>query len=258
MTDQIKNLVGVMIIIVLLAVAYGVVSYVASYAKLVEPSSFRSFSVSAEGDEVAIPDIAEFTFSVVTEGGTDIASLQTENTEKVNTAIVFVKEMGVEHKDIKTQQYNLTPRYQTYSCSRDNGGEPCPPPEIVGYTVTQTVRVKVREFSIVGELLSGVIESGANTVSRLSFTIDDPTKIENVARAEAITKAQSKAKAIAKAGGFSVGRVLSIYESGKPVPTYRDGLGGLGVAESTKSVIPTIEPGSEEVTVRVTITYEIR
>lgn len=251
MTNRIKNLLGIAAIVALVVVAYGVMSYVGSYARSI--TSFRSFSVSAEGKVVAVPDVARFTFGVITQGGTDIASLQEENTTKVNDAILFVKSQGVEDKDIKTESYNVEPRYK--SCVK-NGGV-CPPPEIVGYTVRQTVSVKIWDFAQIGSTLSGIIGHGANSVSRLSFTIDDPTEIENEAREEAIAKAQTKAKAIAEAGGFRIGKLLSVSEGYvSPVPKYAMsealGRGGGDIPA------PVIEPGSQEVIVSVMLRYEIR
>ena len=210
MTEKIKNYLGVAIIISILILAISAWSYVNSYSKVIEPGSFRSFSVSGEGKVVAVPDVAEFDFSVITEGGKNIATLQKENTEKMNKAIAFIKSKGVDAKDIKTQNYSLTPRYQYFDCSKVGGV--CPPPEIVGYTVTQNVDVKVRDFVKLGDLLSGVVESGANSVSGLSFTVDDSTKIESEARAKAITEAKEKARSVAEAGGFRLGRLISIEE----------------------------------------------
>ena len=254
MNNKIKNYLGLAVIAVLLIFAYSGVSYVNTYSKSIEPSSFRSFSASAEGKIVAIPDVAQFTFKVITEGGKNIFDLQSQNTEKTNKAIEFVKSNNVEAKDIKTQSYNLEPRYQYYSCPKEGGA--CPPPDIVGYTVSQTVLIKVRDFKKIGDILSGVIQNGANEVSRLSFTIDDPTLVQNQARNEAIAKAKEKAISIAKAGGFRLGRLLSIEESQGPGPIYRySALEAVGGGEAIPS--PVIEPGSQEVTVTVTLRYEI-
>lgn len=257
MNDRIKNLLGLSIVITVLVFAYAVASYVRSYGRSIQPGTFRSFAVSAEGKIVAVPDVAQFTFSVITQGKIDIAKLQKENTEKVNKAIEFVKSNGVDDKDIKTQNYNLEPRYQHFSCPEDGGK--CPPPEIVGYSIHQTVLVKIRDFTKIGPLLSGVIENGANSVSQLSFTIDDPTEVQNKARAEAIEKAKQKAKAIAKAGDFRVGRLLSIEEGGFYPPPYY-GYGGESIsALSVEKALPAprIEPGSQDITVNVTLRYEI-
>ncbi len=263
MKETTKNYLGVAIIISILIVAFSSWSFVRSYSRSIEPSSFRSFVVSGEGEVVAVPDVAEFTFSVITQGGTDIASLQKTNTDKTNTAIDFVKSEGVDAKDIKTQSYNLEPRYQYYDCSsvylEDGRPRPCPPPEIVGYTVTQTVLVKVRDFSKAGGILGGVVDAGANSVSQLNFTIDDDEKVLAEAREEAIEKAKEKAEAIAEAAGFSVGRLLSISESGvypRAVYYAKDMVYGMGGGEAAAA--PSIEPGSQEVTVNVTLTYEIR
>ncbi len=284
MNKILKNIVVGVGGIAALALAYAAVSYVISYGRSIQPSSFRSFSVSAEGKTVSIPDIAEFSFQVITEGGKDLTALQTKNTEAVNKVIAFVKAQGVEAKDIKTLYYNVDPRYESYSCynqtvpdtappSADGsvGSVPekvsssitrvCPPASIVGYTVTQSVDVKMRDFKKISDIMGGVVTNGANQVGSLSFTTDDPTAVQDAARAIAIAKAKVKAEAMAKAGGFRIGQLLGItdggyypmYDSRSAVSAYKaEGMGG-GAPPA-----PVIEPGSQETTVTVTLQYEIR
>ena len=263
MSDRTKNYLGWAIIIAVLAIGFSSISYVRSFSKMIAPNSFRSFSVSGEGQAVGIPDIAEFSFTVLTEGGKDIATLRKANDEKSNKAIEFLKKEGVTKEDIKTASYNLSPRYQNSTCGYSNlaGREVCPPPEIVGYSIANTVEVKVRKemFDKVGTVLAGVVSVGANTVSQLSFTMDDPTEVENSARTMAINKAEAKAKAIAKAGGFSVGRLLDISEGGVR-PYYQmayDSKLSLDGAIAEMGSTPTIEPGSRDVIVNITLRYEI-
>lgn len=268
MEQNIKNFLWGAIIIAVLALGYSAISYVNSYDKSIEPSSFRSFSVTGEGEAISVPDVASFSFTVITEGGKDIIELQTENTGKMNKAIEFVKSNGIESKDIKTQYYNIEPRYQTYGCgikalyapetpNQTSSIEPCPPAEMVGYTIIQTVNVKVRDFTKVGDIMSGVVLNGANKVSSLSFSIDDPTSVQNEARAEAITKAKEKAESVAKAGGFKIGKLIGIQE-GYYSAYGRDNYlmsSAVGVA---KESAPTIEAGSQEVIINVTMQYEIK
>ncbi len=257
--EKMRSYLSVAIIVGILAVGYAALSAAGTYGSAVQPSSYRSFYVTASGKAVSAPDVAEFNFSVVTQGGTDLGSLQTKNTNAMNKAIDFVKSEGVESKDIQTSGYNISPRY-TYCASPLSSVQPCPAPEIVGYTVTQNVDIKVRDFSKIGEILSGVVQNGANTVSSLNFTMDDPTSVEAEARADAISKAQVQAQTIAKEAGFSVGRLLSISESrGGMQPMYDYavksatlGMGGVAVPA------PAIEPGSQEVDVSVTLQYEIK
>lgn len=260
MNEKIKNYLGVAGIVALLLGGTATWRYVDAYSRSIGPGSFRSFSVSGEGKVNAIPDIAQFTFTVITEGDANdeqsLAPIQQDNTNKVNKAIAFVKSKGVETKDIKTEDYNINPRYT--SCSY-RLGEICPSPSIDGYTITQTVGVKVRDLTRVGELLGGVVKNGANTVSGLTFTVDDPTTLENQARAEAIAKARTKAEATAKAGGFSLGKLLSVNDQSPVYPYYEQRTLGMGGGDAIKSapVAPAIEPGSKEITVSVTLNYEI-
>jgi len=258
MTENFKKYLAVFGVIVALTVAISVWKFADAYSRSIQPSSFRSFTVSGEGKTVAIPDVAQFSFSVITEGGKDVASIQSQNTVKANAAIDFVKSKGVDAKDIQTSGYSLSPRYQNFSCppSTYSNPRPCPPSEIVGYTVSQTVSIKVRDFTKVGDILSGVVSKGVNSVSGLNFTVDDPSAVQNEARAKAIRNAQERAKAIAKAGNFSIGRLLSIEDQGSPnYPVFAYGLGG-GVQDKAVTP-PTIEPGSEEITVNITLRYEI-
>jgi len=256
MSNKIRDWLGIAIIVSMAVVALSAVGYVKTYSRVSEPTSFRSFFVSAEGKVVAVPDIAQFSFSLITEGGKDVAALQKQNTEKMNKAIAFLKDKSIEEKDITTQWYNIDPRYSYFNCSEPGR---CPPPEITGYTINQSVLVKVRNFDDIGNLLTGVVKEGANSVSQLTFTIDDRTEVENQAREEAIKKAKEKAEAIAKAGGFKLGRLLSISESGpSQPPIYPFGMGGGGYdMKAEQAAQPSIEPGSQDVIINVSLTYEI-
>lgn len=266
MSNTIKNYLGIALIIGALAFGMSVMSIAGSIGKSINPSSLRSFSVNAEGKATGIPDIAEFTFSVITEGGENLAALQKENTEKMNKAIAFLKENSVKKEDIKTSQYSVHPRYENYSCGPaiyEGGREskPCPPPKIVGYTIIQSATIKIRDFGKAGDIVGGVVKSGANSASSLNFTIDDPTSVQDAARAEAIEKAEKKAKNIAKAAEFRIGKLISIYEAQQGYPgIYYAKSAGLGMGGDAEQAAPAplIEPGSEDVTVQVTLTYEIR
>ena len=242
-----------------LIVAFSVWNYVRYFGASIEPSSFRSFSVSGEGKITAVPDIAEFSFGILTQGGVDIVKLQKENTEKMNKAIAFLKEKSVDSKDIKTENYNLEPRYQNYNCfnQSNDGVEPCPPPEIIGYAITQSVSVKVRDFNKIGDIFSGIMTSGANSVSQLQFTIDNPEKLQNSAREKAIENAKEKAEAIAKAGDFNVGRLLGVDENSYNPPIYYRSL-KTEFSNIDADASPTIEAGSQEVKINVVLRYEIR
>lgn len=252
MNDKIKNYLGLALIATTLAVGYAAINYAISYPTYPD----RSFSASGSGEVVAVPDIGEFTFSVLVEGGSDLDALQQQNTTKSNQVISYLEDAGVEKKDIRSEGYDISPRYDYNMCLE---GRPCPAPQISGYTVSHTVNVKVRDLERAGELLSGVVANGANTVSRLNFSIDDPNKLQAEAMALAVSDAREKAKTIAEAGGFRVGKIVNIYVS-EAYPYYDYSVYGRGGATDEVQTLPApeLEPGSQKVTTNVEVTFEIK
>lgn len=216
----------------------------------------RTFSVEGEGKIDITPDVAKFSVSVVTDGGKNVADVQTKNTEKMNAVSAFLKEAGISEKDLKTDEYTLSPRYEYPNCT---GLAVCPQPSISGYTLTQSLQVTVKDTAKIGDLLSGVVTNGANSVSQVVFTVDDEDKAKADARKEAIKKAQEKAVRLTKDAGFEMGRLVSIYETPQVF-----GYGGdseLSVKSRTIGMsadAPSIEPGTNVTKVNVTLTYEIR
>ena len=242
------------------ALSVAALGYVYRYGQEVSQGfSSRTCTVDAESIVKITPDVAKFSVSLVTEGGKNVGDIQKQNIDKMNAVNAYLKDMGVEKKDLQTTDYSLSPRYSYPNCARD-GQSVCPPPSISGYTLNQSLSVKVRDLEKLGDMLSGVIDKGANSVSSVSFVVDDETEAKDQAREEAIVKAKQKAKDIAKAGGFRVGKMTSLYEdSGSPVsPSYNYAEGMGGAMKSADMATPTIEPGTNEARVHITITYEIR
>jgi uncharacterized protein YggE len=117
--------------------------------------------------------------------------------------------------------------------------------------------VKVRDLERTGELLSSVITEGANEVTQITFTIDEPEEFRKEARDIAFQNARQKAQEFATAGGFRVGRVVSATESFRsfPIPFAREESLDSG---SAGGVSVPLEPGSQEVSVSIILLYEIR
>ena len=213
----------------------------------------QTISVEGEGKVTVVPDIAVISFAVISEGK-DPAAIQDENSKKMNAAIEFVKAQGIADKDIKTTGYSLYPKYDF--------GPPIILPdgtrkqEIIGYTLTQTVRAKVRDLKKVSGVLGGLPPRGINEINSVSLDVDDPNEFMNQARSEAFSKAREKALAMAKAAGVRLRRVVTFSEGGRgwPGPIYLEAGKGGDLAIPA----PQIEPGSQEIVVNVSVTYEIR
>jgi len=103
-------------------------------------------------------------------------------------------------------------------------------------------------------------EVGANNIGNISFELRDETKEKalNEAREEASNKAKEKAKSLAKISGISLGRIINISESAGAEdirPMYASKAVSLTSMESTK---PEITPGETEISITLSISWEIK
>ena len=116
--------------------------------------------------------------------------------------------------------------------------------------------MKIRDLDKISDVLALAGPTGVNQVGGLSFTIDDPEELKQQAREEALKNAKTKAESLASIAGVRLGRLVSFSEDfyGAPVPVYRDFAAGQGYGGGGA---PTVEPGSQDVIVNVTVTYEV-
>lgn len=220
-----------------------------------------TISVTGEGEVMAVPDIGEFSFAVRAEGE-DATAAQEASAEAINEILAYLKEAGVAEKDVKTQNYNLNPRYR-YEERACPPNSYCPPGERVidGYEVSQSVTVKVRDTAAAGELISGVGDRGATNISSLRFTIDDEDALKAEAREKAIADAKEKARMLADDLDVRIVRMVGYWEDqgGYPEPYYAraemamDSAMGFG-----GEVAPSIPTGENSTISRVNITYEVK
>jgi uncharacterized protein len=218
----------------------------------------NAITVSGEGEVFAVPDTAEFTFTITEEGAT-VGEVQDAASEKADRAISALKEAGIEERDIKTLSYDLHPKYewQPAVCVRF----PCERTQVqVGFTLNQSVRVKVRDIDTAGDMLALVTDAEVQSVSSLSFTVADEDGLKAEARKLAIDEAQAKAERLAQDLGVSLVRVVGFSEDhywpmyGARSQVEAIGLGDAAMAPSA----PVLPTGENRVTSNVNITYEIR
>ncbi|MFH1402274.1 MAG: SIMPL domain-containing protein [Patescibacteria group bacterium] len=223
----------------------------------------NTITVTGEGEVSAIPDIAKFSFSVVEEAET-VENAQRLATEKMNKVLEFLKNSGVEDKDIKTTDYNIYPRYEWWTKEMACLSLNCPTPDrerkLVAYVVSQNISARLKKTDMAGEILAGIGALGVSNVSGLNFEIDAKDALERQARQNAIDEAQEKAEQLAKDLGVNLVRIVSFSESGgNNYPSYavmKESLMMGGGVSAT--AIPEIPIGENEIKATVYITYEIK
>jgi len=213
----------------------------------------NTITVSGTKEIYAKPDLALTTLSVITEAKTVTEALN-ENSEKMNAVINFVKNQGVEDKDLKTTGFNIYPRYEYYE--KYECVPPCPSGKrvLVGYEVYQSLQVKIRDLEKIGQIIEGAAEAGANEISDLQLTIDKQDELKKQAREQAIEKAKQKAKELASQLGVKLVKITNFSESGV-VPYYYSAEKAMGIGGGGET--PQIETGENKIEVTISITYEI-
>lgn len=218
----------------------------------------NTITVSGEGEIYAKPDLAINTFTVTKEAKT-VEKAVADNAEKMNAVIAAMKALGIDEKDLKTIGFNIYPRYE-YKADYSVQTDIWPKPEtrvLVGYEVTQSLEVKIRDLAKVGDVIQKAVDAGANQAEGLQFTIDDPDVLRDQAREEAIEQAKDKAELLAKQLGVKLIKITNFNEDNYyPSPYYYDmSVKGMGSGEST--VASDIQTGENKITINVSITYEI-
>jgi uncharacterized protein YggE len=169
----------------------------------------RLLTVSGEGTVRAAPDMALITLGVVSEAEAAREALSA-NSQSMNRILDALKASGMEPRDLQTSGFSVEPIYSQPPADQD-ASAPFEP-EIVGYRVRNNLTLRIRDLSRVGALLDQVVTLGANSISGPTFTLDDPTPIEDEARRAAIGDALRKSKLYAEAADIVLGPIFRIEE----------------------------------------------
>ncbi len=207
----------------------------------------HTISVGGSGKITVIPDLANVRLGVLVQRPTAKAARQ--DAAVTMTAIVdALRKLGIADKDIATAMVSLSPVYD-YS----NSGAA---PKIIGYQLSNSVSVTVRDLSILSDALDNGITAGANTVDSVSFDVADRTAAEAKAREAAITDARAKADAYAKGLGISITGVASVTESVSTPVWYQQNFAG-AAAPADKAASTPVLPGSTDVVITVQVSFLI-
>jgi hypothetical protein len=203
--------------------------------------------VVGTGTVSAEPEMANVVFGVELQGD-DPAAIVGEAAERIDQAIAAAEELGVAEEDVRTTGYNLWVETVRDPDSGTPTGE-------VLYHIWQQVRVKLSDLDRVGDLLGAVVDAGANTISEVNFTVEDPDALMEQARQQALENVATRAQQMAEGLDITLGRPIMVMETGggSPMPL---GIGGGG--EMMEAAAPFISPGTFSVSVSVQVVYEIQ
>ncbi len=208
--------------------------------------------VSAEGKAQLEPDMAVVTMTVNREAATARAALDAANTAMAEV-LEAMRAEGIEDRDLQTSNFSIRPRY-TYPEPRTNDGKRVP--ELVGYTVRNSLTVRVKNMERLGEIVDRSVDLGVNEGGQLLFTNQDPSPALEQARRAAVKAAIAKAETLASAAGVKTGGILEISEHSRTPRPVAIAQADLAMARSADAVPVAGGENSYSVTVNLTVAID--
>src|SRR6476469_1300780 len=230
--------------LLILLLAVGGLATVVAFAGAARPEAAHGDSTqtdlvttSGHGVITAVSDEATVSAGVRTNAATAAEALA-GNARTANSVVDALKRAG--GKELQTQQVSLYPQ-------TDQQGN------VTGYTAQNTVSAKAK-IADAGGLIDAAVGAGANTVDGPTLDVSDSDALYRQALKKAVDDARAKALALADAGGFAVGPVTTVVEQGAASPPVFQPLAAAAKAADSTPV----EPGTQDVTADVTVSFTIR
>lgn len=201
-------------------------------------------TTSGEAQVRVTPDRATVLVGVQTRGAT-AAAAGTMNARIQKAILDTLKAMGLGSDQLATQNYSVNPEMQY----PPTGG----PGKVVGYTVSNVVRVELRRVEQVGPVIDASLAKGANQINSVQFTSSTAAEARRTAMGDAVRDARADAEALARAAGGSLGPVIEIQSSAPPIrPMFAE----VAMRSAAKAMDTPIEPGEQVISATVSVVWQ--
>ncbi len=211
-----------------------------------------TISLSATGNSIVVPDMAELSLSVVREAATAREALDANNAAMAEV-LAAMKEAGVAERDLQTSQFSIQPQYRYFQPNQQGVVQP---PEITGYQVTNGLTVRVRALENVGAVLDRAVTLGVNSGGGINFTTSRPEAALEQARKDAVERAMAKARTLTETAGVGLGRIVNISEQGGRQPRMKQ-MARMAEASLARDMAVPVAAGEGSYSVTVSISWEI-
>ena len=181
------------------------------------PSREKVISVTGTATTSIEPDLLVITFGVETQEKSARDAL-VANSNSMTSIVDTLGSLGILEDEISTSRISIYPIYDNY---RDPVTEKYTQ-ELIGYRVTNTIKVETTKLDKAADIIDGGVSSGANRVDNVSFTLSPQKQLEvkDELLGQAVINAKKKAEnALAPLNHKIIGvKAVSLSEFGMPPP----------------------------------------
>lgn len=215
----------------------------------------RTLTVSKSGEATAAPDMAVVHVRIEATGDSPstVRNELSADSSELNEGLI---DAGIPEDDITTGRFSIQERRERPRRPREEGESDDESREAARYEGSHAFRIEVDDVESVGSVIDTAVESGADSVGRIEFTLSEERRAElrEEALDSAIEAARNESEYVAGEVGQSVGEVKRVDTSGGGVsPVSRE----YDTAEADDAGSTELQP--DDVTVRATaeIVYTI-
>ena len=203
----------------------------------------RTITGTATGKVEGVPDTLTITLGVSSRADTAQVAL-VQNSDRATKVIEALKASGVAPEDLQTTELSLNPSYNRQG-------------RIENYVVSNMVTAKVHDVLNAGKVVDAAAAQAGDDirVQGVVLSIEDTGKLVAKARANAVERARMQAGQLAKAAGVELGAVEKITERRADLPL---AMNRSSAADAGAQSSAPIEPGTQELTVDVTVVFAIQ
>ncbi|MEO5569062.1 MAG: SIMPL domain-containing protein [Gemmatimonadaceae bacterium] len=208
------------------------------------PTPSPRIITSGEAQVRVTPDRATILIGVQTRANT-AAAASADNARRQKGILDTLRALGLGSDQIATQNYSVYPEMK-YEPTTGVG-------RVVGYNVSNVVRVELRRVDQVGSIIDASLAKGANQINSIQFSSSTAADARRMAMAEAVKDARADAEVLARAAGGTLGTLIELTSNSAPVrPMYSD----MAMARVEKAQVQTpIEPGEQVLSASVSVIW---
>jgi hypothetical protein len=167
------------------------------------------------------------------------AAAARDNAQRQRAVIEAIVSLGIPREQIATENYSVAPDTRYDQSTQKT--------TVVGYVVSNVVRIDVHRIDQVASVLDTALGKGANQINSLDFYASNADSARHVALVQAISRARADAQVMAQAAGGSLGSLIELSTSDAgPRPVYR-----MAATAGIAGAPTPIEPGQQRLQVSV-------
>jgi hypothetical protein len=188
----------------------------------------RGIVVRGEATVRRVPDVAVVTLAVTVQDK-DAGRARDEANRRATAILERLRGQGLPDADVQAPSLTVHP---TYDYSRGK-------PKITGYEASRPMTLRIRDVSLLGPILDGLVDDGATQVHGTSMELAEAEAASREALAQAVAVARGRAAALAEAAGLELGEPVRIEEAGEAgaVPFPRGAMMRMAADESAPTEV---------------------